>query len=69
MDNHIYKTIELTGTSANSIEEAVNRALARASNSIDNMRWFTVKEVRGQVKEGACTEWQVTIKASFTIKE
>ena len=69
MDNHIYKTIELTGTSPNSIEEAVNRALAKASKSIDNMRWFTVKEIRGHITDGACAEWQVTTKASFTIKD
>jgi len=69
MENHIYKTIELTGTSPNSIEEAVSRSIAKAGQSIENLRWFTIKEVRGHIADNTVKEWQVTTKVSFTIKD
>jgi dodecin len=66
--DHIYKLIELTGTSGNSIEEAVNNALARAGQTVRNMRWFEVLETRGAIENGRATQWQVTIKVGFTLE-
>lgn len=67
MKNNVYKLIELTGTSATSIEDAVNNAIERAESSVRNMRWFTVEETRGSVDEGKVTQWQVTVKVGFTL--
>ena len=69
MNEHVYKLIELTGTSATSIEEAVNNALARAAKTVRNMRWFEVLERRGAVKDGRVDLWQVTVKVGFTLEE
>ena len=69
MADNVYKHLELTGTSATSIEDAVQRAIARASKSVRNIRWIQVMETRGQVDKGAVTQWQVTIKAGFTLEE
>jgi hypothetical protein len=65
--DHTYKKIELVGTSPESIEKAVENALARASASIRNMRWFEIVETRGQIEDGRVAHWQVTIKVGFTI--
>ncbi|HTY39256.1 MAG TPA: dodecin [Bacteroidota bacterium] len=69
MPNRIYKHIELTGTSSTSIEDAVQSALARASKTVRNIRWMQVIETRGQVEEGKVVQWQVTLKAGFTLDE
>lgn len=68
MPGAVYKIIELTGTSTNSIEEAVNNAIARAGESVRMMRWFEVIETRGAVVEGRVGEWQVTVKIGFHIE-
>ena len=67
MSNHIYKKIELVGSSADSIEDAVQNAISKASKSLRNLRWFEVLETRGQVEEGKIAHWQVTIKVGFTL--
>jgi hypothetical protein len=67
MSDHVYKVIELTGTSNVSVEEAVNGAIARASKTIRNMRWFEVIETRGSIDGGKVGEWQVSIKVGFTL--
>lgn len=67
MSDHVYKIIELTGTSSVSVEEAVNGAIARASKTIRNMRWFEVFETRGSIENGKVSEWQVSIKVGFTL--
>jgi flavin-binding protein dodecin len=67
MTGNTYKKIELTGTSANSIEEAVNNAIGKAAETIHQMRWFTVEEVRGILEADSVAEWQVTIKVGFTL--
>jgi dodecin len=69
MEEHIYKQIELTGSSANSVEEAVQNAIARAAKTIRQMRWFEVVETRGTIEGGAIGQWQVTIKVGFTLEE
>jgi len=69
MENHIYKKIEITGTSDKSSNDAVEKAIAKVSNSIQNLRWFEVVETRGSIKDGAVDRWQVTVKIGFTMKD
>lgn len=65
--DHIYKKVELVGTSPDSIEKAVENALARAAATLRNLRWFEVVETRGHIQDGRIDHWQVTIKAGFTL--
>lgn len=67
MSNHIYKKIELVGSSPNSIEEAIQNAITKASEELDKMRWFEVVETRGQIENGKVAHWQVTLKIGFTL--
>jgi hypothetical protein len=69
MDEHVYKKIELTGSSKNSIEEAVQNAIVKASETIRNMRWFEVTETRGYLEDKAIAYWQVTVKVGFTVED
>ena len=69
MSEHVYKIIELTGTSSTSIEQAVDHALTRAARTIRNMRWFEVLCTRGTVKDGKVEQWQVTLKVGFALDE
>lgn len=69
MSNHVYKSIELTGSSTESIEQAVATAIARASDTVRNVSWFEVIETRGHVEDGKVAHWQVTIKVGFTLDE
>ncbi len=67
--NHVYKIIELTGSSPNSIEEAVNNAVNKAAQTVKNMRWFEVTDTRGHIENGKVAHWQVTLKIGFTLEE
>ena len=67
MKDHVYKLIELTGTSTSSIEDAVNRALQRAHKTVKKLCWFQVLETRGTIEKGKVLHWQVTIKVGFTV--
>lgn len=69
MSNHVYKTIELTGSSPTSVEDAVSGAIERASKTVHNLRWFKVDEVRGHIENGKVGHWQVTLKVGFTLDE
>ena len=68
MKEHVYKLIELTGTSTTSIEDAVARAIQRAHKTIKNLLWFQVVETRGNINKGKVHHWQVTIKVGFTVE-
>jgi flavin-binding protein dodecin len=68
MADHIYKKVELIGSSKNSIEEAVNNAVAEAGNSLRNIRWLEVGEIRGHVVDAKVDHWQVGIKLGFTLE-
>jgi flavin-binding protein dodecin len=63
-----YKKIELTGTSDNSVEEAVNSALEKASESVRNMRWFEISEIRGAIDGATVSQWQVSLKVGFSVE-
>ncbi|MFC4722078.1 dodecin [Geojedonia litorea] len=67
MEDHVYKKIEIVGTSEKSSDDAVRNALARASKSVQNLRWFEVLDSRGSIKNGKVEHWQVTIKLGFTM--
>lgn len=69
MSDHVYKLIELTGTSTTTIEDAVNRAVERASKTVKNLRWFQVSEIRGELDGGKVGHWQVTVKIGFTVED
>lgn len=69
MENHIYKQIELTGTSDTSIEDAVERAIAKAAKTIHNMQWFEVIETRGAITDDKVLQWQVVVKIGFSLDE
>lgn len=69
MANHVYKKIELTGSSPNSIDDAIKNAIGRANETIRNMRWFEVTEVRGYIENGQVADYQVTLKIGFTLEE
>lgn len=66
--DHIYKKVELVGTSPEGIEKAVENALTRAATSLRNLRWFEIVETRGQIEDGRIAHWQVTVKAGFTLE-
>ncbi len=68
MSNHVYKLLELTGTSTVSTDDAIARAIAKASESVRNIQWFEVIEQRGHVSEGKVAHWQVTLKVGFTLE-
>ena len=68
MENHTYKKIEITGTSDQSMEAAIENAVAKASKTVDDMRWFEVTETRGSIEDGKVAEWQVGLKIGFTLK-
>ena len=69
MSDHVYKIVELVGSSPTSIEDAIQTAIARAASTIDNIRWFEVTDTRGHVEGGKVLHYQLTIKIGFTVKE
>lgn len=69
MSDHVYKLLELTGSSTTSIEDAVQNAVSRAAKTIHNLRWCNVVETRGHIEDGSVKHWQVTVKIGFTIDE
>ena len=69
MSEHVYKTIELTGSSKSSIEDAVHGAIERATKTVHNLRWFSVEEIRGHLEGDRVAHWQVTLKLGFTVEE
>jgi flavin-binding protein dodecin len=68
MKDHVYKVVELVGSSETSIEDAIKTAIARASRTIRNMRWFEVAETRGHIEAGAVAHFQVTLRVGFTLE-
>jgi dodecin len=66
---HVYKTVELTGSSPASSDDAIRVALSRAAKSVRNMRWFEVVGTRGEIVDGKVANWQVTIKVGFTLED
>jgi dodecin len=67
MSNHVYKTIELTGSSPKGLEDAIANAVKKASKTVHNLRWFQVTDTRGEIEKGKVAHWQVTMKVGFTL--
>lgn len=68
MNEHVYKTIEITGSSRNGSDDAVRIAIEKAAKSVHNLRWFKVTEMRGCIENGKVAYWQVTLDLGFTIE-
>ena len=68
MSNHVYKILELTGSSTEGSDDAIRKAIAKAGETVRNIQWFEVLETRGHVKDDKVMHWQVTIKVGFTLE-
>lgn len=69
MSNHVYKIIELAGSSHKSTDDAIRNAIARASETVRNMRWFEVVDTRGHIDGDSIAHFQVTVKIGFTLED
>ncbi|MES9991496.1 MAG: dodecin [Candidatus Thiodiazotropha sp.] len=69
MSDHVYKKIQLVGSSQTSTDDAIRNAIARAGETIDHMNWFEVVETRGHIENGQVAHWQVTINIGFRLKD
>ena len=69
MTEHVYKHIELTGSSTQSVQHAIENAVERASKTLRGMQWFEVIDTRGHIENGKVAHWQVTIKVGFTLED
>ncbi len=69
MTDHVYKIIEIAGTSSTSIEDAVKNALAKASKTVRGMRWLQVVDTRGHIENEKLTTWQVVVKVGFSLED
>lgn len=68
MDDHVYRVIQIVGSSENSIDDAIRMAVARASKTLRELRWFEVVETRGHIDNGNVEHFQVTLKVGFTLE-
>jgi flavin-binding protein dodecin len=68
MQDHVYKILELVGSSEKSIDDAIQNAIARASKTIRDMKWFEVVQTRGHIENGAVGHYQVTLRVGFTLE-
>lgn len=69
MQNHVFKTIEVTGVSTTGMEDAVRTAIAKASESVQHIKWFQITDTRGYVENGQVVDWQVTLKVGFKLQD
>ena len=69
MSSHVYKALELTGSSTTSIEDAVQTAIRKAAQTVRHMQWFQIMETRGHIADGSVSHWQVTLKVGFTLED
>jgi len=69
MPDHVYETVEITGSSTTTMEDDGRTAVARASKTLHDLRWFQVTEVRGGIAGGEVVHWQVTLEIGFTLDE
>jgi flavin-binding protein dodecin len=68
MADHVYKKLELVGSSTRSIDDAIKTAISKTDESVNNMRWFEVQQIRGEIADGNVAHFQVTVKVGFTIE-
>jgi flavin-binding protein dodecin len=68
VSDHVYKVVELVGSSTSTIEDAIQTAIKRADQTLRNLRWFEVVQTRRQVENGEAQHYQVVLKAGFTLE-
>jgi flavin-binding protein dodecin len=69
MSDHVYKTVEITGSSPDGVTQAIDRAVAKASQTLRGLDWFEVSEIRGHIDEGRVAHYQVTLKIGFRLED
>ena len=69
MTEHVYKSVEITGTSPTGVKEAIDGAIAKASQSVRNLDWFEVIDIRGHIEDGSVAHYQVTLKIGFRLED
>jgi flavin-binding protein dodecin len=69
VNDHVYKKVELIGSSKTSVTDAIEKALSRASKTMRNLEWFEVDQIRGNIKDGAVAHYQVVMKVGFRIDD
>lgn len=69
MEDHVYKVIELASSSSESLDDAVRKGVSRAAETLENLRWFEVKEMRGHIESGQVAHFQVVLRIGFTLQE
>ena len=69
MAGHVYKTVELVGSSTTGVEDAIRTAIERAGRTVRNLRWFEVVQTRGEIENGRVAYWQVMLKVGFTLDD
>mgnify|MGYP006311957511 CR=1 FL=1 len=69
MPDHVYKKIELTGSSTKGIQDAIENAVAHAAKSVRKLDWFEMTEIRGHIDDGEIQHWQVTVKIGFRLEQ
>ena len=69
MPNHVYKVIEIVGSSPVSTDDAIRSAIAKAGETVRHLNWFQVVETRGHIAEGQVAHFQVVLKVGFRLEE
>ena len=69
MSSHIYRMVEVVGTSPDGVDDAISNGITRASRTIRNLDWFQVTEIRGHLQEGQIADWQVSMKVGFRLED
>ena len=69
MSDHVYKTVEITGSSSDGVTQAIDRAVTKASQTLRGLDWFEVTEIRGHIEEGTIAHYQVTVKLGFLLED
>ena len=69
MSDHVYKSIEITGSSPDGVTQAIDRAVTKASQSLRGLDWFEVTEIRGHIEQGTIAHYQVTLKVGFRLED
>ena len=69
MTEHVYKSVEITGTSPEGVTQAIDRAIAKASQTVRNLDWFELVSVRGQIDDGRVAHYQATLKIGFRLED
>jgi hypothetical protein len=69
MPDHVYKLVELVGSSEESVTKAIEAAIAKAALTLRHLEWFEVAQIRGHIEDGKIEHYQVTLKAGFRLED